>query len=70
MKRAKIVTKNSAIKTIKAMPLGVSQEICNRDIRVAVVKETVRVLRKKGWLIDCTEKGSKDGVILTINRRP
>lgn len=70
MEKAKIVTRNSAIETIKAMPVGVSQEICNRDIRVAVVKGTVRVLRKKGWLIDCTEKGSKDGVIVTIIRRP
>lgn len=70
MEKARIVTRNSAMETIKAMPIGVPQEICNRDIRVNVSKATVGVLRRKGWIIDCTEKGSTDGIIITIHSKP
>lgn len=70
MEKARLITKNSIMGTLEAMPLDVTQAIYNTDINTGVVRSAITTLRRRGWKISYTERGCVNGVAVTIHYRP
>lgn len=70
MELIKTVTKVSPTETILALPIGIPTPIKNRDIKAGNIKSTISRLRGKGYVIECTEEGRIDDVVVTLIRDP
>lgn len=68
MKSAKLKTIISPTKTILALPVGVPTPIKHKDIKCGTLKSTITRLRKKGYIIDYTEDGRVDDVLVTLKK--
>lgn len=65
MNEVELITKVSPTETIKNLPRGVPTLIRNKDIKVGCVKTTITNLRKQGHIIEYTEDGRIDDIIVT-----
>lgn len=66
MTRAIIHKKVSPTDTILNLPVGIPTSIKNRDIKTGVVKTTISRLRNEGHIIEYTEKGRIDDILVTL----
>lgn len=61
-------SKVSPTNTITSLKLNVPTPIKNRDIKAGNVKSTISRLRKKGYVIEYTEEGRIDDVLVTLKK--
>lgn len=70
MNEGYLKTKFSPTKTIISLKINVPTPIRNRDIKIGTIKSTISRLRKKGYIIEYTEEGRIDDVLVTLKKVP
>lgn len=58
----KIVMVPSASATLKSMPVGVWEEFKYNEFKPAVIRSTATLLKKKGYLFECSDKDLITGI--------
>lgn len=70
MSKEYLKSKFSPTETIISLKMNVPTPIRNRDIKTGTIKSTISRLRKKGYIIEYTEEGRVDDILVTLKKVP